>query len=177
MNAALKGKEQAFTVLYQRYQPRMFRFFYRMLKRDRELAEDMVQELFLKVIQKLNTFDLEQKYSTWVYAIASNMVKNTYRGWSRSPIQTSLEEASTMMDRTDPIEKIDSALKMDQLNRLIQELKPNHRLCFVLRYYEGLSIAAISQVLDIPEGTVKSRIYYAVKCMAKQVLEHQNLSS
>ena len=83
--AHLAGDERAFTRLVTRYQPRLVNFVTRMIQ-DRERAEDLVQEAFLRVYRHLNRFDPSRKFSTWVYTIASNLARNELRNRKRSPL-------------------------------------------------------------------------------------------
>ena len=74
-----QGDEQAFDHLYQRYSGKMLSYFYRLLNQEEEKAQDMLQDLFMKLVEKPHLFDPSKRFSTWLYAIASNMVKNEYR--------------------------------------------------------------------------------------------------
>ena len=79
MSRIAKGNTAAFELLYDRYSNRMHAFFRRMLGNDSELANDFLQELFMKIIEKPKAFDVERRFSTWIYTVASNMCKNEYR--------------------------------------------------------------------------------------------------
>src|SRR5690242_7112526 len=81
----LGGDERAFQELVERYQTRLLNFIYRTIG-DRERAEDLVQEVFIRVYRHLHRFDRSKKFSTWVYTIASNLAKNELRNRSRNPL-------------------------------------------------------------------------------------------
>src|SRR3979411_512820 len=81
----LGGEERAFQELVERYQTRLLNFVYRTIG-DREKAEDLVQEVFIRVYRHLHRFDRSKKFSTWVYTIASNLAKNELRNRSRNPL-------------------------------------------------------------------------------------------
>src|SRR6476620_9049032 len=81
----LGGEERAFQELVERYQTRLLNFFYRTIG-DREKAEDLVQEVFIRVYRHIHRFDRSKKFSTWVYTIASNLAKNELRNRSRNPL-------------------------------------------------------------------------------------------
>src|SRR3979411_313479 len=81
----LGGVERAFQELVERYQTRLLNFIYRTIG-DREKAEDLVQEVFIRVYRHLHRFDRSKKFSTWVYTIASNLAKNELRNRSRNPL-------------------------------------------------------------------------------------------
>ena len=84
VTAFLGGDERAFSELVERYQTRLLNFVYRTIG-DREKAEDLVQEVFIRVYRHLHRFDRSKKFSTWVYTIASNLAKNELRNRSRNP--------------------------------------------------------------------------------------------
>src|SRR5918998_310444 len=83
--AFLGGEERAFQELVDRYQTRLLNFVYRTIG-DREKAEDLVQEVFIRVYRHLHRFDASKKFSTWIYTIASNLAKNELRNRSRNPL-------------------------------------------------------------------------------------------
>src|SRR5690349_24746905 len=84
-SAFLGGEERAFQELVERYQTRLLNFIYRTIG-DREKAEDLVQEVFIRVYRHIHRFDRSKKFSTWVYTIASNLAKNELRNRSRNPL-------------------------------------------------------------------------------------------
>ncbi|MEM8907462.1 MAG: RNA polymerase sigma factor, partial [Bacteroidota bacterium] len=145
-------------------------YFYRMLHQDRERANDFTQDLFVKVIENVHRFDPQRKCSTWLFSIASNMCKNEYRRLERrnkheeklayrtTAWATAEAEADSLLGS-----KLDQQLFSQQLEAAIDQLEERHRECFLLRYREELSIREISQILDCPEGTVKSRLHYCLK--------------
>jgi len=169
MKLMSKGDRKAFMVLYDRYYEKMRAFFKRMLWGDEELARDFTQTLFLKLIAKPEYFDPSRSFATWIYALARNMVKNEYRHRSRNPspipIENTLEEGSYEAETGRP----DQTDYNQQINVALKYLNEKQRICFVLRYYEQLSIQEISTITDTPEGTVKSRLFHAIQIMAKKV--------
>ncbi len=164
-----KGDERAFNELYKRYGQKLQGYFFKMLGQNEERANDFTQELFLKVIQKIDSFDTSRKFSTWLYTIAANMCKNEYRRISRAPVMKLINEEDINSILTQIPEQIDQQLFETELAKCVQELSPIHRQCFLLRYQEELSIKEISLILDCPTGTVKSRIYYCLKILASQL--------
>jgi RNA polymerase sigma-70 factor (ECF subfamily) len=159
MRAIVQRNERAFAVLYDRYSPRMYRFFFRMLWRDAAKAEDFTQELFLKIIEKPHLFNPERNFRTWFYTLASNLCKNEYR---RPSLPELVLEEPDIWDDALP-EKMDRELFEQQLRHHIGQLSESQRQCFVLRYQEELSIAEIAEIVNCPEGTVKSRLHHALK--------------
>ena len=163
----LGGEERAFQVLVERYQTRLLNFIYRTIG-DRERAEDLVQEVFIRVYRHLHRFDRSKKFSTWVYTIASNLAKNELRNRSRSPLVFFQTIRKNWQDDDRPLQFEDTTARPDDLFRkrhlreLVEEsvakLPAHHREVFVLRELEGKSYEEIAEIMDLGLGTTKSRI-------------------
>lgn len=164
MRELAKGKQQAFGVLYDRYGPRMYRYFYRMLWQDAGKAEDFTQELFLKIIEKPQSFDPSRNFCTWLYTLAANLCKNEYR--RKKPGELGEMDQGILFENFS--ETMDQRLFDQQLRWAIDRLSANHRQCFILRYQEERSVAEIAAIIGCPEGTIKSRLHYALQ----QVSQH-----
>lgn len=167
MSLISENDEKAFDELYRRYSDRMLRYFWRMLNQDEEKAQDFLQDLFMKVVEKSGAFDTGRRFSTWIYSVASNMVKNEYRSLEVRKIMTrpgDLGQLNVTDDADDT--SYDREMFQLQLRQQLEELSENHREVFVLRYQEELSIKEISDVMECSEGTIKSRIFYALKKLA-----------
>ncbi len=166
VNAFLAGEERAFQELVERYQVRLLNFIYRTIG-DRERAEDLVQEVFIRVYRHLHRFDRAKKFSTWIYTIASNLAKNEIRDRSRRP-RLFETPAPTPQDGDGPLELEDTRTRPDDLywRRHLQvlvgasvALLPDHyRQIFVLRELEGKSYEEIAEITGCNLGTVKSRL-------------------
>lgn len=178
IEAHLAGDPRAYGQIVARYQVRLLNFVYRMIG-DRERAEDLVQEAFLRVHRHLERFDRSRKFSTWVYTIASNLAKNELRNRSRSPF-ISFEQAHPRDESSArPVEFEDRANRPDdlyerrQLRRLVDEtvsrLTPHHREVFVLRELEGKSYEEIADIMHCNLGTVKSRLNRARQSFAELI--------
>ena len=156
------GCEASFSELYDRYGQRMHRYFYRMLGQDAHRADDFTQELFMKLIEKQALFDPARRFSTWLYTVAGNMVKNEYRRVSRIPEPPDIPD----FFYENFTEDVDNQLFEQHLHLALEGLDETQRQCFVLRYQEELSVKEIAGILNCPEGTVKSRLFYTVKKLA-----------
>ena len=163
MQRIQQGQESAFNALYDRYSQRMYRYFYRMLGQSAEMAHDFTQELFLKIIEQPDAFDTQRRFSTWFYAVAGNLVKNEYRRKAKHPPEGPLDEANHTPISMTGLPDLDSAVRQAYIEKAVQALRPHHRECFLLRYQEGLAVQEISEIIDCPPGTVKSRLHYSLK--------------
>ncbi len=163
-----RGKEAAFDELYQRYAEQMFHFFYKMLYQDQDLAADFCQTLFMKLFENAETFSSTHKFSTWLYAIASNLCKNEYRRNSKSKPTIYLGESHMKQEALAP-GIIDKEIFNRHLQAAVNKLDDKHRLCFILRYQEDKTVQEISEVLGCPLGTVKSRLHHTMKKLALQL--------
>ncbi|HNY03149.1 MAG TPA: sigma-70 family RNA polymerase sigma factor [Bacteroidales bacterium] len=161
-----KGDQEAFSELYARYSGRLLNFFFRMLDKDLAKAEDFMHDLFLKIIENPGRYDPRRCFDTWVFHIAYNMCKNEYNRMAvRNEYTSSLskEEPETgerAGDRHD-FHRFSEALDV-HLNRLDER----HRMVFLLRYQQEMPIRGIAEILGCPEGTVKSRLFVAIKTLS-----------
>jgi RNA polymerase sigma-70 factor, ECF subfamily len=163
----LDGDARAFTELVLRYQARLLNFVYRTIG-DRERAEDLVQEVFVRVYRHLHRFDQSKKFSTWIYTIASNLAKNELRNRSRSPLvlfQTIRKEWDAdhrPLQFEDTSARPDDLFRKRHLKELVEwavaQLPEHHRVVFVLRELEGKSYEEIADITGCNLGTVKSRL-------------------
>ena len=167
VTAFLAGEERAFTELVERYQTRLLNFIYRTIG-DRDRAEDLVQEVFIRVYRHLHRFDRSKKFSTWVYTIASNLAKNELRNRSRNPLVLFQTLQSGNDDEDRPLQFEDTTARPDDLYRkrhlrelvedTVAKLPEHHRQVFVLRELEGKSYEEIAEITACNLGTVKSRL-------------------
>jgi len=167
MGLVRERNAQAFNELYHRYHRRVFYYFYRMLGGVDEKAQDFLQDIFMKLVEKPEYFDTSKRFSTWLFSIAHNMCKNEYRKLAvRKVIDNEASVDVAQQNETDSATRTDLNLFTDQLFRELDQLSEEQKTAFLLRYREGFSIKEISQVLDCSEGTVKSRVFYTNKKLA-----------
>jgi RNA polymerase sigma-70 factor, ECF subfamily len=174
----LDGEERAFGELVDRYDNRLINFVYRTVG-DRERAQDLVQETFVRVYRHLHRFDQSKKFSTWIYTIASNLAKNELRNRSRNPLVLFQTIKKNWDADHRPLEWEDETLKPDDLfrkrhlkemvDKAVKELPEHHRLVFVLRELEGKTYEEIAEITDTNLGTVKSRLNRARNNFARIV--------
>jgi RNA polymerase sigma-70 factor, ECF subfamily len=165
--AFLAGNKRGFNELVERYQSRLLNFVYRTTG-DRERAEDLVQETFIRIYRHLHRFDQTKKFSTWAYTIASNLAKNELRNRSRNPLVLFQALKKSWDADQRPLEWEDNTYRPDDLYRkrhlkqlvesAVGELPEHHRHVFVLREMEGKTYEEIAEITGCNLGTVKSRL-------------------
>ena len=170
------GDPDAFQALVAHYQDRMVQFFYRLCW-DRDRAEDLCQDLFLKLMQGCRRYRPEGKLSTFVYRVATNLWIDHYRSQRPHRRLFSLDQATLDMPvlevaghEPDPSAKASDDEERARLRRAMESLTAPHRIVFELAVYQERPYAEIGQLLDIPVGTVKSRMHNAVAAL-KQLLD------
>jgi RNA polymerase sigma-70 factor (ECF subfamily) len=176
--AHLAGDGRAFQELVGRYRARLLNFVHRMIG-DRERAEDLVQEAFIRVHRHLHRFDTTKKFSTWLYTIASNLAKNELRNRSRSPLVLYQSLRPRGEEDQRPLQFEDSSSRPDHMfaGRYLRELvdaavstlPPHHREVFVMRELEGRSYEEIAELTRCNLGTVKSRLNRARRAFAERI--------
>jgi len=165
--AFLDGNKRAFGELVERYQNRLLNFIYRTTG-DRERAEDLVQETFIRVYRHLHRFDQTKKFSTWIYTISSNLAKNELRNRSRNPLVLFQTLMKNRQADERPLEWEDNTYRPDDLFRkrhlksqvdaAVDQLPEHHRTVFILREMEGKTYEEIADITSTNLGTVKSRL-------------------
>ena len=178
MDRVARDDEKAFTELVRRFQGRVINLVSRVLN-DRECADDLTQEVFVRVYVHRRNYRHGSKFSTWLFTIAANLAKNEIRrrvrkrNWfSLDALQEVLKDGAIQL--ADPAEGRENTLEREQLQaavgRAIATVPEKYRLSLVLRDIEGLPYEEIAQVLGIPGGTVRSRINRA-RGMLKRKLQ------
>jgi len=147
----------AFDHLYNRYAKQMVNYFYYTLWKDYEKAQDFLHDLFLKIIQNKDKFDKNNSFKSWIYRIASNMCKNEFRN-NKIKEKYQSHVLHTTSGVTDNEQLLESELQI-----YINSLKPEQRSLIILRFKFNFTIKEIADIYKCPEGTIKSRLFYATK--------------
>ena len=155
-----RGEPRAFEDLVIAYQHRVFGVALRML-RNRSEAEEIAQEVFLRVHRTVEDFRGEAKLSTWLYAITSRLCLNRLASGERRMAREGEESLERLRGDADPAAHVERVELEAALQRAITELPEERRIVVVLRDFEGLSYEEIATALDLPLGTVRSRLYRA----------------
>lgn len=172
----LKGDQNAFSQLVDLYQEKLYHMAYRMLS-NRQEAEDVVQDTFLRVYNNLEKYDDTMKFSTWIYRIATNLCIDRLR--KRKPIY-SLDAESSDYEGLDGYSMIpsdnrtpESELLISETQRIIHQaidtLPPKYKSVMILRYIHELSLQEVGEVLDMPVTTIKTRVHRGREFLRKKL--------
>jgi RNA polymerase sigma-70 factor (ECF subfamily) len=157
------GDLYAFDLIVKRYKNQLMNFVYRFLGNAEE-AEDLVQETFLRVYRNRRAYQKVAKFSTWIYTIAGNLAKTELRKRKRrkffsiSDLGYNEKDYDISDEAYNPEKDVDSRMKEEIIHREINQLSPKFRQVILLRDVQQLSYEEISQIVNIPLGTVKSRV-------------------
>lgn len=169
---ARQGREAAYRELIRRYERPVFSLIYRMV-RNREQAEDLSQETFVKVLNAIESYRPEFKFSSWVFKIANNAAIDHLR---RRELDTLSLDGSPHAETADaveatalqigdssesPLEEVEARELGGSIEAGISMLRPEYRTCILLRHVEGRSYEEIAEVMNLPLGTVKTYIHRA----------------
>jgi RNA polymerase sigma-70 factor (ECF subfamily) len=169
---ARKGSEAAYRELLTRYERPVFSLVFRMV-RDRETAEDLAQETFIKVLNNLDRYSPEFKFSSWLFKIANNLTIDHLRrrrvdtiSIEGAPDAVTAESAkatsiAVVSGSESPLEELESRELGTAIERAIGKLRPEYRACIMLRHVEDKSYEEIAEIVKLPLGTVKTYIHRA----------------
>lgn len=181
-----EGDPSAFEALLTRYRKPLFNFIFRSV-RDRTQAEELLQDVFLRVIQRSVEFKGQSKFSTWLYTIARNLCIDHSRKMSfrrhrslDAPMRgKGSEEGPTMMERVagGDIGADREAISKDLSERIaaaVEELPDEQREVFLMRQVQALPFKDIAAIVGVPENTVKSRMRYALERLQEALAEYED---
>jgi RNA polymerase sigma-70 factor (ECF subfamily) len=166
------GEETAYRELVRRYERPLFSLLYRMV-RDRELAEDLAQETFVKALNAIESYRPEYKFSSWIFKIANNAAIDHLRrreldtlsleGSPHAETPEAIEATALQIgDRQEsPLDEVEARELGGEIEAAIAKLRPEYRSCILLRHVEGRAYEEIAEILGLPLGTVKTYIHRA----------------
>lgn len=171
---ALAGDHEAFSCLVEAYQTAVYNLAYRMLGNAAE-AEDAAQETFLRAYIRLDTYDLDRKFSSWLLAIASHYCIDRVR--QRRFRWLSLDELPSwrwLASSSQPEEAVIRGEERDGVRQLLDQLPPHYRATVILRYWYDLSYQEIAEATETTESAVKSTLYRARRMLAQGTLAYRH---
>ena len=159
LRKAQKGDQRAFAIIVRTYEKTVFNYVLRLTNGDRALAEDLTQEVFLRVFKGLPRFSFRSSFTTWLFQVTKNRVMDELRARERRPV------APVAFDDIPPLEVVDQPVEqaeaIDALWRAIGDLNVDLKMALLLRDVVGLSYNEIADSLEITLATVKWRIFKA----------------
>jgi RNA polymerase sigma-70 factor, ECF subfamily len=167
MQAMSKGNRKAFEVLYDRYYLKLLHFAKRLLYEDESLAEDLVQDVFLKIIQQPESYKAPALFSTWIYTLVKNKCFNHLRNEQNR--RRLLEAIPPFIQGEWPHATEDQKQLKQEIQRVFHSLSDKEKSLYLLRFEEELSVKKIAEITELPEGSVKSGIFYLLKKFALQL--------
>jgi RNA polymerase sigma-70 factor, ECF subfamily len=166
MSLVQHGNSKAMSALYHRYSAKLLRYFYRMLYRKEAVAQDFLHDLYVKLIEHADKFRTDQRFSTWLYSIAHNMCKNEYR---KRALHGEEQQGFNEPFADDVHENFARQEFKLALENVLDQMEEDDKNLFVLRHELELPVDEIATMIGCPAGTVKSRLFYLKKKLAKEL--------
>ena len=163
-----KGKRKSFELLYKRYSPVLFGICYRYSK-SRDEAEDILQDGFIRIYQKIGTFEGKGSFEGWMKRIMINTSINHYKSNLKHYFHDEVENHQLIDDGEINLNEMDSSLDRMQLVRLIQELPDGYKLVFNMYVIDGLTHNEIAEELNISVNTSKTQLFKARKKLREKL--------
>ncbi|SRR6266404_129965 len=171
VRACQDGSTEAYRELYECYKAKVYSLALYMTG-DSHIAEDLTQEIFVKVFRDLPAFRFDASFSSWLYRVATNTCLNSLRG-RRARREVAIEAVAGTRQEFDPKESLEDQEMRRQVQRAVREailtLKPSLRVVVLLRYVEDLSYSDIGMVLSCSQGTVASRLSRAHRVLERKL--------
>ncbi|WP_434741227.1 sigma-70 family RNA polymerase sigma factor [Micromonospora sp. SH-82] len=149
--------------IHEQYRTPLLRFLTRLVLGQTELAEDLVQETFLRTWRNLTALAEDpRRIAPWLYTVARHVAIDAMRARQARPPEVTIPDLNRLSSSEDEMDRVVST---HTVRLALQQIKPEHRAVLIEMYYKGSSVAEAAATLGIPEGTVKSRTYYAVRAL------------
>ncbi len=169
--------KESFALLIERYEAKLLRYLERLGVGVREDREDILQNAFVKAYKNLNSFDPELEFSSWMYRITHNEAMSFFRAKRARPQVILSEDGELLLtelrdESSDTAAIAEHRLDSEELARAFAELEPKYRTALVLRFFEDRSYNEMSDILQVPVGTVSTLLYRAKRELKKVLPEH-----
>ena len=170
MKRAARGSDRAFEELYNRHARRLQGFFVRRLGDDADLAADFMHDTFLRLYAARETYREGRNFRTWLYTIAYNLCRNHHR----NQLTIISDEGIDITD--DANFEVDLEMKdlHDALREVLRKLPEPYAMLFSLHYEEELTVPQIANIVDLPEGTVKSRLHKTMNIIKQNLKQYEH---
>src|SRR6476620_8042958 len=166
LERARAGEEAAFVALYEYYSPAIHRFAYRLLG-NQEQADDITQDTFIRAYEHIGRLDDDANVSAWLYRIASNSCQDALRRRKRIAWVPMIDDEDRGDSEFTAEDFVPQLIEAQAIGRVLAEMPPNLATCLVLRSVEGFSCEEIAEIMNVPKGTVFSRLSRAREQFAR----------
>lgn len=166
--ACRQGDRAAFRCLFEAYKDRVFSVAVYFLDGDMAMAEDISQDVFVRVYTRLAQFRCEAEFTTWLYRLTANACMDEFRRRKRRPVTTTLQEGAGVTGES-PCSAFAQLEISATIRDALNELPPDMRLTVLLRYFEDMSYEDIADALHCSQGTVASRLNRSLKALARKL--------
>ncbi len=167
------GNEEAFARLMNRWHGRIYNYAFRYSNR-KVFAQEVVQQTFIQVYQKIDQLEDVRRFLPWLYRIAANCCHSEGRSnRNRNALVSVVEELPEVIADSTPGDLYEKAERKSVVRAVLQEIPENQREVIILKEYEGLKFREIAAALGESENTVKSRLYYGLEAMRKQIIKRK----
>ncbi|MGH2496321.1 MAG: RNA polymerase sigma factor [Ktedonobacteraceae bacterium] len=170
MGEVMAGKTMALAMLVERYHAPLLGYLYRLARGDRPLAEDLVQETFLNVLQQ-RSYQSGRPFKPWLYAIATNRARDHFKSVAARCFVRQVDDEDDVPGEFDVSSSPEAILlaweQGDEINAMLNRLSEEYRITLLLRFYQGMSLQEIADTLHVPLGTVKSRLSVGTRQLRK----------
>ena len=175
LRVSRKDDDRAYDELYHRHARRIMGFLYRQLNGDETMAADLTQDVFMRVWTARERFS-GKRFRTWLLSIAYNLVKNHYR---HNEHEKEYEQFAkqTQEEATDDgiIEQMENNAFDETLKKILEMMPPESRMLFSFRFEEELTVPQIAALMELPEGTVKSRLHVLTQTLKQKVTQYDHI--
>lgn len=157
-----KGDLDKLGLLFERYHRRLYHFFYRMNRR-RDVSEDLVQEVFERILKYRSTYTTDGQFSTWLFQIARNLHIDQYRKQEKEPVIDNMEDMQQLADTANNESEQANTENLKLLQTAINRLDPTKKETLLLSRFQGFKYKEIADIMDCTEAVVKVRVYRAIR--------------
>jgi RNA polymerase sigma factor (sigma-70 family) len=176
MSQVKNGDAEKMGILYKRYYQQLYRFIFHMTGQ-KELSEDMVQSIFLRMLKYPSGFKGFGEFKTWMYHIARNAVYDNYRKVNKNPALSSIENiVERISDEHDAADTVNRENELIMLEKAMVKLTDENRELLILCRFQELKYAEIARILNISEGAVKVRVHRALSQLKENYFNIENKS-
>ncbi len=172
MLAVGSGHAEALAELVERYHARMYAYVHRNLQ-GHHLSEDITQECFVRLLAAAGQYEYPRPFRPWLYTIAHNLCRSLGRSASFR-LDAPLQAPDDLVGANDTEQEVMDHAQRDEVQAALDLLSPDHREVILLRFFEDMKLHDIAEVMVLPVGTVKSRLFYAVKALRERMEAHEH---